>query len=183
MFISPRRVPRGSIRLSASSPSSPKSRSGAAFTAASTLSMRRSHTSSIATTLTQNRSAGPSPQTISSHQSSASASTMLQQRLDSKTANFWFGTLGRRDPQMSRYARLLQRLLEGDVVILDGPTGTELERRGAPMDPAAWCGPATLSNDRLLVDIHRDYIEAGAEVITANTFASSRLMLGGAGMA
>ena len=84
---------------------------------------------------------------------------------------------------MSRYARLLQRLLEGDVVILDGPTGTELERRGAPMDPAAWCGPATLSNDRLLVDIHRDYIEAGAEVITANTFASSRLMLGAAGMA
>jgi methionine synthase I (cobalamin-dependent) len=84
---------------------------------------------------------------------------------------------------MSRYARLLQRLIDGDVVILDGPTGTELERRGAPMDPGAWCGPTTLGNDRLLVDIHRDYIEAGADVITANTFASSRLMLGAAGMA
>src|SRR6516225_6961679 len=101
MFTSPRRAPRGSIRLSASSPSSPKSRSGAAFTAVSTLSTRRSHTSSIATTLTQNLSAGPSPQTISSHQSSASASTMLRQRLDSKTANFWFGTLADR----GRYRR------------------------------------------------------------------------------
>jgi len=49
------------------------------------------------------------------------------------------------------------------------------------MDPAAWCGPATLHNDKLLSEIHADYIAAGAEVITANTFASSRLMLSPAG--
>jgi methionine synthase I (cobalamin-dependent) len=30
---------------------------------------------------------------------------------------------------------------------------------------------------------HRDYIEAGAEIVTANTFAASRLMLGAAGIA
>src|SRR5262249_55326754 len=84
---------------------------------------------------------------------------------------------------MSPYPRLLERLVAGQTIILDGPTGTELQRRGAPMDPGAWCGPATLSNERLLVEIHRDYIEAGAEVITANTYAASRLMLGAAGMA
>lgn len=79
------------------------------------------------------------------------------------------------------YDRIKQRLDAGDVIILDGPTGTELQRRGAPMDPAAWCGPATLGNDRLLTEIHADFIAAGADVITANTFASSRLMLSGAG--
>lgn len=79
------------------------------------------------------------------------------------------------------YSKLKKRLDDGDVVILDGATGTELQRRGIDMDPAAWCGVATLDNDRLLNEIHRDYIAVGAEVITANTFASSRLMLAGAG--
>ena len=37
--------------------------------------------------------------------------------------------------------------------------------------------------DRLLTGIHADYIEAGADVITANTFASSQFMLFGAGLA
>jgi len=78
------------------------------------------------------------------------------------------------------YDRLKQRLQSGEVVILDGATGTELQRRGASMDPATWCGTATLEHDRLLTAIHGDYIAAGAEVITANTFASSRLMLAGA---
>ena len=84
---------------------------------------------------------------------------------------------------MDRYARLKERLTSGETIILDGPTGTELQRRGAPMDPAAWCGPATLDNDRLLTQIHADYIAAGADVITANTFASSRLILARAGLA
>lgn len=79
------------------------------------------------------------------------------------------------------YDRLKQRLDDGEIVILDGATGTELQSRGAPMDPAAWCGPATLHNVKLLTEVHADYIAAGANVITANTFASSRLMLSGAG--
>jgi methionine synthase I (cobalamin-dependent) len=82
-----------------------------------------------------------------------------------------------------RYARLKERLDGGQTIILDGPTGTELQRRGAPMDPAAWCGPATVENERLLTEIHADYIAAGADVITANTYASSRLMLANAGLA
>jgi homocysteine S-methyltransferase len=84
---------------------------------------------------------------------------------------------------MTAYQRLLQRLRDGKMVVLDGPTGTELQKRGAPMDPAAWCGPATLGNDALLTEIHTDYIAAGAEIITANTFAASRLMLRDAGLA
>lgn len=81
------------------------------------------------------------------------------------------------------YDRLKQRLDTGEIVVLDGATGTELQRRGAVMDSAAWCGPATLQHDRLLTEIHSDYIRAGSQVITANTFATSRLMLKGAGLA
>lgn len=79
------------------------------------------------------------------------------------------------------YAELKQHLDAGGIVILDGGTGTELQKRGADMDPAAWCGPATLANEKLLIDIHGDYIRAGADVITANTYAASRLMLSPAG--
>ncbi len=79
------------------------------------------------------------------------------------------------------YAHIKARLDAGKVIILDGATGTELQRRGATMDPAGWCGPATLHNDRLLTDIHADYIRHGSDVVTANTFASGRLMLEQAG--
>jgi homocysteine S-methyltransferase len=81
------------------------------------------------------------------------------------------------------YAEIERRLKSGGIVILDGGTGTELERRGVPMDPEAWCGPATLKHTDVLESIHRDYIAAGADIITANTFASSRLMLVQAGLA
>jgi len=83
--------------------------------------------------------------------------------------------------QFVAYRDLKQNLDAGRIVILDGGTGSELQKRGADMDPAAWCGPATLANEELLVEIHGDYIRAGADVITANSFASSRLMLSPAG--
>ncbi|MFT5134937.1 MAG: S-methylmethionine-dependent homocysteine/selenocysteine methylase, partial [Gammaproteobacteria bacterium] len=79
------------------------------------------------------------------------------------------------------YANVKQRLQTGETLILDGGTGTELERRGIVMDPDVWCGTASLGNVRALIDIHKDYIAAGADIITANTYASSRLMLEPAG--
>ena len=81
------------------------------------------------------------------------------------------------------YRRVKDALDNRQFIVLDGGTGTELQRRGVAMDPAAWCGPATLNNDELLTQIHLDYIVAGADVITANTYASSRLMLTPAGHA
>ena len=44
------------------------------------------------------------------------------------------------------YVDIKRRLDAGEVLLLDGGVGTELERRGADMDPAAWCGVATLAN-------------------------------------
>lgn len=80
------------------------------------------------------------------------------------------------------YAAVDQKLKQGGLVILDGPTGTEFQRRGAPMEPTVWCGSGTLEHAALLTSIHRDYISAGAEVITANTFATGRHILKAAGI-
>jgi S-methylmethionine-dependent homocysteine/selenocysteine methylase len=60
----------------------------------------------------------------------------------------------------------------GAVVILDGAMGTELERRGVPMDADAWCGLANLTALDTVRSIHADNIAAGADVITTNTFMS-----------
>ena len=80
------------------------------------------------------------------------------------------------------YAAIAQRLSEGGFVVLDGATGTELQRRGAAMEPTAWCGAAALEGQAALEAVHRDYIAAGADVITANTFATSRMVLDRAGL-
>jgi S-methylmethionine-dependent homocysteine/selenocysteine methylase len=66
------------------------------------------------------------------------------------------------------------RIVAGGSVLLDGGTGTELERRGVPMNARAWCGDATLEHAETLRAVHEDYIMAGAEVIIANTFATAR---------
>ena len=79
------------------------------------------------------------------------------------------------------YSELKRKLDAGDIIILDGGTGTELERRGVPMDSKAWCGPTSLEHLDVLQAIHQDYIAAGADIIIANTYASSPLMLGPAG--
>ena len=79
------------------------------------------------------------------------------------------------------YDRLKADLDRGDVVLLDGATGTELQRRGAMMDPVAWCGAAGQNHAATLEVIHRDYLAAGARIVTANTFATARHVLAAAG--
>jgi len=65
----------------------------------------------------------------------------------------------------------------GAVRLLDGGTGTELQKRGVQMAPRAWCGPAALDQSATLEQIHREYIAAGADIITANTYATARHLL------
>jgi homocysteine S-methyltransferase len=69
-----------------------------------------------------------------------------------------------------------------DPIILDGGIGTELERLGAPMDHEAWCAVALESHPQLVRDVHRSYIEAGADIITVNTYAATRHALTNGGI-
>lgn len=50
------------------------------------------------------------------------------------------------------------------------------------MHQRAWCSMATLTAADLLLELHEDYIRAGARVITANTFSTNRIMLEPAGL-
>jgi homocysteine S-methyltransferase len=66
-----------------------------------------------------------------------------------------------------------QKLARGQPNILDGGTGTEIEKRGAMMSEQSWCAAATLTHQPIIREVHRDYILAGADIVAANTFASS----------
>ena len=79
----------------------------------------------------------------------------------------------------NRYSKIRERLNHNELVILDGGVGTELQKRGIEMDES-WCGTAS-RNTEILKQVHLDYIKAGAQVITTNTYASSRLLLDAAG--
>ncbi len=59
------------------------------------------------------------------------------------------------------------------VTVIDGGTGTEIQRRGVPMDDRTWCAEANLLAPDVVRDVHRTYVEAGAQLLIANTFASS----------
>lgn len=78
---------------------------------------------------------------------------------------------------------VLERLKASPVVLLDGATGTELARRGFDVDQPGWSAMAIRGCPDLLCSIHQDYVNAGAEVITANTFRTHRRNLEPLGLA
>ena len=57
-----------------------------------------------------------------------------------------------------------------DLVLLDGPMGTELTARGVTTELPAWSAAALDEAPEVVAEIHRDYVDAGATVHTANTF-------------
>ena len=73
------------------------------------------------------------------------------------------------------YANIQKKLDNGQTIILDGGTGTDIQRRGAPMSGETWCAEVNLTHPDIVRAVHDDYIRAGADIITANTFASSAL--------
>ncbi len=58
-------------------------------------------------------------------------------------------------------------------LLLDGAMGTELINRGADLPLPLWSARANLENKELVRSIHRDYINAGADILTTNTFRTT----------
>jgi homocysteine S-methyltransferase len=52
--------------------------------------------------------------------------------------------------------------------------GTELQRRGVDTGLPLWSANALISHPEIVLQIHKDYIEAGADIITTNTFRTTR---------
>ena len=58
-----------------------------------------------------------------------------------------------------------------NLVLLDGGMGRELQRRGAPFRQPEWSALALSEAPEQVEAVHRAYIEAGAQVITSNSYA------------
>lgn len=73
-----------------------------------------------------------------------------------------------------------QRLAD-QVLILDGATGTELQKRGMPLGvcPEQW----VIENPQVIIDIQRAYIAAGSGAVYTCTFGANRLKLAEFGLA
>ena len=67
----------------------------------------------------------------------------------------------------------------GEIVLLDGAMGTMLQRSG--LKPGELPELVALTRPELLESIHRQYIDAGSQVVYANTFGANRLKLAGTG--
>ena len=76
-------------------------------------------------------------------------------------------------------------MMNGELLLLDGATGTELNRRGVDTGLPLWSANALTTDTGLNVlrQIHLDYLKAGANVLTTNTFRTNRRALAGTGHA
>ena len=68
------------------------------------------------------------------------------------------------------------------ITLLDGATGTELQRRGFRLSNDAWSAQALIDNPELVREIHLDYLRAGCDVVTTNSFRTTRRALSKIGM-
>ncbi len=75
------------------------------------------------------------------------------------------------------------RLSRGELILLDGALGTELVRRGVPTPLPLWSAQALLDAPDAVRAIHEDYVRAGADVITADTFRTTPRTLAKVGRA
>jgi 5-methyltetrahydrofolate--homocysteine methyltransferase len=77
--------------------------------------------------------------------------------------------------------RLIEKLLDGAPVIVDGAWGTEMQARGLPIGgcPDEW----NLSHAAQVEEIPRAYAEAGSRIVLTNTFRANRVALAGYGLA
>lgn len=59
-------------------------------------------------------------------------------------------------------------LINSKIVLLDGATGSNLQKRGMPTGvcPEKWI----LENSRILIDLQKEYIASGSDILYAPTF-------------
>jgi S-methylmethionine-dependent homocysteine/selenocysteine methylase len=75
------------------------------------------------------------------------------------------------------YNLIKQKLDNNDTIILDGAIGAELEKKGAKMHKDLWCGTCSEESPDLVKKVHEEYISAGADIITTNTYATTPIAM------
>src|SRR5258708_22360093 len=69
----------------------------------------------------------------------------------------------------------IRERLKTDVLLADGAMGTLLVSRGAPV--AGPRSPVSLTSPDLVSEIHDDYVAAGAQILSTNTWDANRAKL------
>jgi len=70
---------------------------------------------------------------------------------------------------------LLEMLHNNEIVIFDGAMGTMLYSKGIPKGHCY--DELNISMPEIVIGIHQEYLDAGADVITTNTFGANRFVL------
>ena len=71
---------------------------------------------------------------------------------------------------------------ERKPILLDGGMGQEIYNRGGKSGYGEWAVAALYEDPQLVREIHLDYIRAGADVITTNTYGNTRVRMSAVGM-
>src|SRR4030043_1459913 len=90
---------------------------------------------------------------------------------------------------------LLENIIQHRILILDGAMGTMIQKHRLQEDdyrgtvfkdhPKPQKGNndlLSLTNPEIILNIHKGYLEAGADIITTNTFNSNRISMSDYGM-
>jgi len=87
---------------------------------------------------------------------------------------------------------LRERLGAGERLLLDGATGSELQLRGVNVSKGvsadgnrlgAWSATAMGDAPEIVQEVHEDYLKAGADILTTNSFWTNSFKLGLVGLA
>jgi S-methylmethionine-dependent homocysteine/selenocysteine methylase len=82
-----------------------------------------------------------------------------------------------------------ERLRAGEVLLMDGGTGSELQRRGVEVllgsrgdKLGPWSATANLEAPDVVQQVHQDYLRVGADIIISNNFRTTRTRLAPVGL-
>jgi 5-methyltetrahydrofolate--homocysteine methyltransferase len=69
----------------------------------------------------------------------------------------------------------IQSILKKKIIVLDGASGTELQKKGLPPGacPELWC----LENQKIIKELHASYQHAQAQIVYSCTFGANRFKL------
>ena len=76
---------------------------------------------------------------------------------------------------------ILDRLARGETLLMDGATGSMIQRRGVDLSRGStdsrlgvWSATANLDAPDIVRTVHEDYLKVGADIVTSNSFWTSR---------
>ena len=73
---------------------------------------------------------------------------------------------------------IMERLNAGEFLLMDGGTGSEIQRRGADVlvqttlesELQGWSATANIDYSEVVQEVHQDYLRCGADILISNNF-------------